>query len=266
MFVTVSSSRRAARAGSASPSSCLPSPAPPLLGRHARRWPAQSGFDQLLVTLGGAGRRRCANAVDLSGVEVVDNPDFGDGLRLVDQPRAERASIPRADGIVLLLGDQPGVPGRDGRRADRRCAAPSPIGVCRYDDGLGHPFWFGRDVFAELHALHGDKAVWKLLRRRARFAVLEVRVGTGRCRSTSTPGTTTRRCCAGGGAMTHAFADADDVRRRLDAIDYLVDEGMATALFLAADASGQPLLLEGEPGVGKTAAAKALARGARTRR
>jgi MoxR-like ATPase len=54
------------------------------------------------------------------------------------------------------------------------------------------------------------------------------------------------------------FVDAEDVRRRLDGIDYLVDEGMATALYLALTL-GQPLLLEGEPGVGKTAAAKALA-------
>lgn len=54
------------------------------------------------------------------------------------------------------------------------------------------------------------------------------------------------------------FADPDDVRRRLDDVDYLVDEGTATALYLAATL-GQPLLLEGEPGVGKTAAAKAMA-------
>jgi MoxR-like ATPase len=54
------------------------------------------------------------------------------------------------------------------------------------------------------------------------------------------------------------FASPDDVRLRLDAVDYLVDDGMAMALFLALRI-GRPLLLEGEPGVGKTAAAKALA-------
>jgi len=55
------------------------------------------------------------------------------------------------------------------------------------------------------------------------------------------------------------LVDAADLQRRLDAVDYLVDSGMATALFLSL-ALGQPLLLEGEPGVGKTASAKALAR------
>jgi MoxR-like ATPase len=44
----------------------------------------------------------------------------------------------------------------------------------------------------------------------------------------------------------------------LDATGYLADEPLATALFLAAR-MGQPILLEGEPGVGKTEAAKALA-------
>jgi len=55
------------------------------------------------------------------------------------------------------------------------------------------------------------------------------------------------------------MVDAEDVRQRLDEIDYLVDDGMATALYLALTLE-QPLLLEGEPGVGKTTAAKALAR------
>jgi len=55
------------------------------------------------------------------------------------------------------------------------------------------------------------------------------------------------------------FTDPDDVRVRLDAVDHLVDDGTAAALFLATTLA-QPLLLEGEPGVGKTSAAKALAR------
>ena len=45
---------------------------------------------------------------------------------------------------------------------------------------------------------------------------------------------------------------------RLAAIGYIADEGLATALFCAARLP-QPLLLEGEAGVGKTQAAKSLA-------
>ena len=53
-------------------------------------------------------------------------------------------------------------------------------------------------------------------------------------------------------------ADAAELQRRLDDADYLVDRGLATALYLAIGLP-QPILLEGEAGVGKTEAAKALA-------
>jgi MoxR-like ATPase len=54
------------------------------------------------------------------------------------------------------------------------------------------------------------------------------------------------------------FADAGTVRERLDAVDYLADDGLAAAVYFATTLR-RPLLLEGEPGVGKTTAAKAIA-------
>jgi MoxR-like ATPase len=70
----------------------------------------------------------------------------------------------------------------------------------------------------------------------------------------------------GGGSDTGAAAD--EVRRlvpdvemlavRLASVGYLVDEALATSMFLSLRLP-QPLLLEGEAGVGKTEAAKALA-------
>jgi len=53
--------------------------------------------------------------------------------------------------------------------------------------------------------------------------------------------------------------DVETLVRRLDDVGYLADQGLATSLFLAIRLP-QPLLLEGEAGVGKTEAAKALAR------
>jgi MoxR-like ATPase len=52
--------------------------------------------------------------------------------------------------------------------------------------------------------------------------------------------------------------DVDALVARLDGIGYLADPGLATALFCAVRLP-QPLILEGEAGVGKTEAAKALA-------
>lgn len=54
------------------------------------------------------------------------------------------------------------------------------------------------------------------------------------------------------------FASPDDVIRRFDEQNYLLDTGTASAIYLAVTL-GRPLLLEGEPGVGKTTAEKTLA-------
>jgi MoxR-like ATPase len=55
------------------------------------------------------------------------------------------------------------------------------------------------------------------------------------------------------------FETVEEVERALGDEDYLPARGLATAVFLAVR-MGRPLLLEGEPGVGKTEVGKALAR------
>ena len=63
---------------------------------------------------------------------------------------------------------------------------------------------------------------------------------------------------ATGEAVRAAVPDVETLAAKLDAADYLADPGLATSLFFAVRLP-QPLLLEGEAGVGKTEAAKALA-------
>lgn len=119
-----------------------------------------AGFDQVLVTLGAAADPIRAQ-VDLEGVEVVAVPDFGEGCAA-----SLRSALGRvredAEGLVLLLGDQPGVTVA-AIEALRSGSASSSVGVCRYDDGRGHPLWFARKTFDTLAGLHGDKAVWKVV-------------------------------------------------------------------------------------------------------
>jgi molybdenum cofactor cytidylyltransferase len=121
-------------------------------------------FDQLLVALGGAAEAVRA-AVDLGGADVVVNEGFGSGCSS-SIAAALTAVDPRCDVLVLLLGDQPGVqPATVAALLDGR--GDAALAVCRYEDGRGHPFAFGRAIFGELADLHGDKAVWKLLDRHA---------------------------------------------------------------------------------------------------
>jgi molybdenum cofactor cytidylyltransferase len=121
-------------------------------------------FDQLICVIGGAAGE-IRERVDLQGATVVENQHFGEGcsssiaaaLNVVD---------PRADVLVLMLGDQPGVTPQSvnellGGRGE------SPLAACAYDDGRGHPLAFARSTFKDLEALHGDKGVWKLLDRHA---------------------------------------------------------------------------------------------------
>ena len=121
-------------------------------------------FDQLLVALGGASAG-VREGVDLTGAEVVVNEAYGTGCSS-SIAAALGAVDDRCDVLVLLLGDQPGVtPATVAALLAGR--GDAPLAVCAYDDGRGHPFAFGRELFAELSALHGDKAVWKLLDRMA---------------------------------------------------------------------------------------------------
>ena len=130
------------------------------------------GFDQLIVTLGGVADE-VRRVVALDGVQTVIVDDAGSGCS--SSLRAALESVdPASTGIVLLPGDQPGVTSTTVRRLIR-AASGGPIGVCRYDDGVGHPFWLSRDIFGELVRLHGDKGVWKLVES-GRYDVREVPV------------------------------------------------------------------------------------------
>jgi molybdenum cofactor cytidylyltransferase len=143
------------------PKQLLPYGDTTLLG-HVLDTARGSGFDQLVVAIGGAADD-VRSAVDLSGADVVVNDAYGEGcsssiaaaLAVVDE---------RADVLVLMLGDQPGVTAEtvEALLAGR---GDAPLAVCLYDDGRGHPIAFARSVFDELADLHGDKGVWKLLDR-----------------------------------------------------------------------------------------------------
>lgn len=131
-------------------------------------------FAQRLVTVGGAAADVLDN-IDFDGLDVVDSLHFTDGCSSSIVSALGSLSA-NTQGIVMLLGDQPGVELSAIETlitAATSADEPAPLAVCNYRDGVGHPFWFGRQVFGDLAELHGDKAVWKLLES-GRYPVIHV--------------------------------------------------------------------------------------------
>ncbi len=149
------------------PKQLLPSGERPLLA-HVLQTARECDFHQLLCVIGG-GSDEVRGRIDFDGVTLVENQNFGQGCSS-SIAAALGAVEDRAVGLVLLLGDQPGVSAAVVARLVQ-FGVGAPVAACAYENGRGHPLLFGRSMFAALADLHGDKAVWKLLDRRAEDVV-----------------------------------------------------------------------------------------------
>jgi molybdenum cofactor cytidylyltransferase len=121
-------------------------------------------FDQLLTVIGGSADA-IRDRIDLAGAEIIENRHFGEGCSS-SIAAALTALDPRADVLVLMLGDQPGVT-TETIHALLAGRGNAPLAACAYENGRGHPLAFASTTFNDLQALHGDKGVWKLLDRHA---------------------------------------------------------------------------------------------------
>lgn len=127
-------------------------------------------FGQVIVAIGGAAPQ-VRDAINFGTAEVAENVAYTTGCSSSIVAALDLVS-PESDGLVLLLGDQPGVTIETINAMIKHVPA-APLTVCRYRDGRGHPFGFRREVLADLAGLQGDKAVWKLLES-GRYPVAEV--------------------------------------------------------------------------------------------
>lgn len=140
---------------------------------HVLRTARSCRFEQLLCVIGGEADD-VRESVDFTGVQVVENEAFGTGCSS-SIAAALGAVDARCEVLVLMLGDQPGV-SASAVEALLAARGNARLAACAYTDGRGHPLAFARETFAELARLHGDKAVWKLMDRRA-GEVVDVPIG-----------------------------------------------------------------------------------------
>jgi CTP:molybdopterin cytidylyltransferase MocA len=97
-----------------------------------------------------------------SGASVVHNPDPNSGN--VSSLLVGMEACGDTYGVILLLGDMPGVRGEViARLADAMTDSASTVGWVEYRDGRGHPIALGRAAFESVRSLHGSKALWPFL-------------------------------------------------------------------------------------------------------
>ena len=147
------------------PKQTLPFGDTTLLG-HVLRDVEGSSLERVVLVLGGAADEALA-ALRPARAEIVHNDAYGEGCASSLLAGLDGAGS-QAEAAMLLLGDMPGV---DAPLIDQVAAAWSErrpwAAVTSYRGELGHPFVFAARAFDALRALHGDKAVWKLIEEHA---------------------------------------------------------------------------------------------------
>lgn len=144
------------------PKQLLPMGSTTLLGWVLAEARAATALDEVIVVLGGAAAE-VRQRVDLSGVKVVENPEFGEGCAASYRTGLGMVDA-RAEAVAVLLGDQPGA---DRSVIDTVVEAwrrtRDRIMLASYRGREGHPLVFAQPLFDQLAALHGDKAAWKIV-------------------------------------------------------------------------------------------------------
>ena len=134
----------------------------PMIRHSAEALLASSAGPVLVVT--GHERERVEEALKGLDVRFIDNAAYASGL--ASSLKAGIAALPKdADGAVVALGDMPLVAGR---HVNRLIAAFSPaerrtIIVPVHGGERGNPVLWGREYFAEMLALDGDRGAKSLM-------------------------------------------------------------------------------------------------------
>lgn len=137
----------------------------PLL-RHTIRHALASSAAEVVLVLGNRAEE-IATAIGDFGQPVVVNPSFAEG-QSTSLVAGVRAIDPKADALIVMLGDQPTVgPDLLRRLIDRFRETGAPIVQPRYEGTPGNPVLFRGDLFPELLTVAGDRGARDIIRRRA---------------------------------------------------------------------------------------------------
>ena len=142
------------------PKQTLPFGDTTLLGRVVRDVEASS-LERVVLVVGGAADDALAGVAPVRA-EPARNDAYGSGCASSLLAGLDAAGA--ADAVMLILGDMPGVDAAviDAVRADWEAHRPWAA-LTEYRGAPGHPVVFSAAAFPRLRALHGDKAVWRIV-------------------------------------------------------------------------------------------------------
>lgn len=135
-----------------------------------------SRVDATHIVLGHQ-RDRIAAALDGLDMAFIDNPDYADGLS-TSLKAAERALPPEVNGLLVVLGDMPGVTANAvDAMLDAFARAGGQAIIRATDSGKrGNPVLLPRALFAEIERIEGDTGARHLVEG-ASLPVIDVELG-----------------------------------------------------------------------------------------
>ncbi len=134
---------------------------------HAVRAAREAGANPVLVVVGAAADA-VRNALVGSGARIVENARWSHGLStsLAAGLRAAGSLDPAVDAALVLAADQPLVSGAGLARLLDAHGPTTRVVAAEYDGVRGVPIVVGREHFAALAALGGDRGAGQWLRGR----------------------------------------------------------------------------------------------------
>ena len=203
----------------------------------------------------GAAADEARPLLDAYDVTIVVAPDWEEGMGASLRTGLQHLQHGEATRCVVTLVDLPDVAAPVVRRLLDQPDTEDVLARATYDGTPGHPVLLGRAHWAGVvETADGDRGARDYLAAHAVDARRVRRPRHGEGRGSANPRPT--RALSSLGRME--LTSPSEVVAALGSTGYLADDDLATVVYLA-QGMQRPLLLEGEPGTGKTALAEALA-------